>query len=520
MRWNLFARREPAPAPAVRRREPSFKPPRASLRDFQGGVVDMLTSDAPLLTRSGNAAIRPALRVMRSRSRQLAENNDYMREYLRVLVKKVLGHKGIRVAVRAMRDANTVDQVDSDYLEQSFETWAAEGTCTVCGRYSWNDVQQMVLRTAARDGEILVRMVKGFPNRWGFALQLIEADQLDENLNVARGAGYGGIDKPTANEIRMGVERDPWGRVVAYHVFNRHPGDDIGIWQDQTRYMRLDAADTLHVFMPDRVDDARGAPWAWTSLRRLLMMGGYEEAELVAARLGASKGGFFEETVDGEVTGDGSDAAGNIIQDVQPGQFERLPPGVTFKAYDPQHPTAGFGAFMKIMLRGAAAGGGVGYNGIAKDLEGVNYSSLRQGELDDRDFYKLIQDWLVRKLCAPVYTAWLDMGLLKPGALALPPSKRDKFNAAVWHPRGWPWVDPQKDITADAQAINLGVKSRTQVCAESGVDFEDVLRQTRQDLDLAEKYKIPLGTGDPKLMPPAPADDPLAAVPQSGGNNP
>jgi lambda family phage portal protein len=342
--WTSIFRRASAPATTLRERvepsvrsagQPSFRMPRGrggALREFQAGTVDMLTADYPALARSGNAALRPALRVMRSRSRQLSENNDYMREFLRILGKKVLGPKGIRLAVRAMRpDGKTVDQADSDYLSESFATFAKKGTCTVCGRYSWNGVQQLVLRTLARDGEILVRFVRKFPNRWGFALQLLECDVLDEGLNVARGAGYGGIDKPMQNEIRMGVERDPWGRIVAYHILTRHPGDDLGVYQSQTRYERVAAADMLHIFMPDRLDDARGAPWAWTAIRRLLMSGGYEEAELVAARLGASKGGFFTEQVDGELTGDDSDAAGNIIQDVQPGQFERLPPGVDFK---------------------------------------------------------------------------------------------------------------------------------------------------------------------------------------------
>lgn len=514
MGWNPF-RRVAAPAPV--RKDPTLSLIRGrvgggGLREFQAGTVDLLTSDFPLLTKSGNAALRPALRVMRSRSRQLSENNDYMREFLRTVVKKTLGPKGIGHIVRAMRpDGKTVDQTDSDYLADAFTAWGKEGVCTVCGRYSWADVQRLVLTSVVRDGEILVRLVRGFPNKWGFALQLLECDVLDESLNVARGAGYGGIPKPPQNEIRMGVERDPWGKVAAYHVLTRHPGDDLGYVAPYTQYERLDAADTLHIFLPDRVDDARGAPWAWTAIRRLLMAGGYEEAELVAARLGASKGGFFEEEVDGEVTGDAEDAAGNIIQDVQPGEFTRLPKGVKFTAYDPQHPNSGFGNFLKSVLRGACAGLGVSYNGIAKDLEGVNYSSLRQGELDDRDFWKLIQDFMARKLCEPVKESWLDMGLLKPGALNLPPSKRDKFAAFEWRPRGWPWVDPQKDITADAQAINLGVKSRSQVCAERGVDFEDVLRELKHEIELAEQYNVPLGTGDPKLAPPAPADDPLAA---------
>lgn len=507
MGWNPFARAA-APAP---RREPRLRlPSTGALRDFTAGTVDLLTADFPALARSGNASLRPALRTMRARSRQLAENNDYMREFLRTLVKKVLGADGIRLTVRAMRDDKvTVDQADSDYLEAQFAEWAKVGTCTVCGRYSFADVQRLALTSAARDGELLVRIVRGFPNRWGLALQLIESDVLDENLNVAAGAGFGGIDKPLENEIRMGVERDQWGRVAAYHILTRHPGDDLGYRQGGTRYERLPARDVIHFFLPDRIDDARGAPWAWTAIRRLHMTGGYEEAELVAARLGASKGGFYETESGDELTGDGEDGDGNLIHDATPGQFERLPVGVKFKAYDPQHPSGNFGPFMKAILRGAAAGVGMSYNALAKDLEGVNYSSLRQGELDDREQWRLLQGLAINKLCAPVYSAWLDMGLLT-GGIALPPSKRAKFDSAVWHPRGWPWVDPTKDIAADQEAVAMGVKSLTQVCAERGVDFEDVLRERKRELALAKQYGVELVLGKPATPPPAkpaPVDD-------------
>lgn len=516
MRWNPFAR---AAAPvAVRERvEPRSNglPPRRFsapvLRSFAAGQVDMLTADFLGALRSGNAELRPALRTMRGRSRQLAENNDYMREFLRILDKKVLGAEGIRIGWRPMRDdGKTVDQADSDYLKSSFDKWAEAGNCTVCGRYSLVDVERLGLRTMARDGEVLVRLVRGFPNKWALALQLIECDQLDENLNISFGSGQGGVSKRADTEIRMSVERDRWGKVVAYHVMTRNPVDEYAGGGTGARYERVEARDMIHLFSPDRLDDARGAPWAWSAIRRLHMSGGYEEAELVAARLGANKGGFFEEEGDGEVTGDDEDAAGNIIQDSQPGEYHRLPKGVKFKAYDPQHPAANFGAFMKAVLRGASAGLGVGYNSLAKDGEGINFSTQRHFELDDREYWKLIQSGLVGKLLRPITSAWLDMSLLS-GALALPPSKFDKFNAPIFRPRGWGWVDPQKDIGADADAYELGVKSLTQICDERGVDFEDVLRERKRDQELAKQYGVEVGAVKPKGKPPVGGDDPKPA---------
>lgn len=500
MGWNPF-RRPAAPAATIERarQEPRFNLPRSSpaLRSFNAATVDLLTADLPAVIQSGNAALRPALRILRSRSRQLAENNDYAREFLRLLSRKVLGPDGIKLVVRAMRDKTTVDEADSTYLETSFAEWSKKGTCTVCGLHSWADVERLALTSMARDGECLIRLVKGFDgNRFRFALQMIEADALDENLNVARGAGFGGVTMAANSEIRMGVERNPWGRPVAYQILTRHPGDDLGIWTGNVRYTRVPAEEMIHLFVPDRIGDARGAPWIWTAIRRLQMIGGYEEAELVASRLAASKGGFFTEPTGDEMdaVASGTDAQGNLIEEAVPGTYTRLPKGVEFTPFDPQHPGANYAGFIKATLRGACAGMGVAYHSVSKDLSDVNFSSIRQGELDDREQFRMIQRFLIQGLSEQVWDAWLDMGLLS-GALALPPAKRDKFDAANWHPRGWPWVDPTKDIAAEAEAVALGIRSRTQICAERGIDFEDVLRERKREQDLAKQYGVTLSDG-------------------------
>lgn len=516
--WNprTWGPRPTVDLPAMRN-EPKFRVPSVPLskRAFNGAIVDALTADLPAILQSGNASLRPALKVLRSRSRQLAENNDYAKAFLRQLTQKVLGPDGFKLVVRALQPDGTVDKADSDYLEASFLEWAKRGTCTVCGRYSFVEVQRLALTTMARDGEVLIRLVKGWKgNRFGLALQLIEVDQLDENLNIARYAGHGGVQMAADSEVRLGVERNPWGRVVAYHIFTASPVDDISTWQGQYRYQRIPADEMIHLFVPDRLDDSRGAPWMYTAIRRLQMMGGYEEAELVAARLGASKGGFFEEAVGNELdgSGDGKDEDGNIVDNVEPGQFQRLPKGVTFKEYNPQHPTSGFPVFLKAMLRGAAAGVGISYNSWGRDLEGVNYSSMRLGELDEREMWRFVQGLMVDRLLDGVWQPWLDMAMLT-GALRLPPSKRAKFDAATWRPRGWPWVDPQKDIAAESEAVALGIRSLTQICAERGVDFEDVIRERAHENEIAKQYGVEIFIG-----PPRPAPGTMPEQPAGGDN--
>ena len=162
---------------------------------------------------------------------------------------------------------------------------------------------------------------------------------------------------------------------------------------------------------------------------------------------------------------------------------------------------------MKSVLRGAASGLGVTYNGIASDLEGVNFSSMRGGVQDERDEWMILQAWLVESLIDKVFSSFLEQALLT-GAVPLPLRKFDKFNTPVWFPRRWKWVDPDKDSKAAERDINLGVISRTRVAAEQGRDVRDVFEELAAEQKLADEMGVRLG-------------DPLQStgpVPEGGDN--
>jgi capsid protein len=166
--------------------------------------------------------------------------------------------------------------------------------------------------------------------------------------------------------------------------------------------------------------------------------------------------------------------------------------GMDFKAVDFQHPNGAFGDFNKAVLRGVASGLGVSYNTLANDLEGVNYSSIRAGLLDEREEYKTHQSFIIDHLCRPVFFAWLEQALLTD-TLNLPAEKMDKFNAAEFRGRRWQWVDPLKDVQANITSIEAGLKSRRQVVSEMGGDFEDVIDELSEDQSLIAAAGIALG---------------------------
>lgn len=350
------------------------------------------------------------------------------------------------------------------------------------GKMSWLDCQKMFMTNIARDGECLVRFVETKSNPYGFALQFIETDYLDEQYNLRPASKQ--------NEIRMGVEINEFGRPVAYYLLENHPGNTIYGKPASNKHIRVPADELLHLFCPDRAGQTRGFPWMATALTRLKMLDGYEEAELVAARTAASKMGFFTSPDGDGYSGVDTEDYNTPIMEASPGTFEQLPKGMDFKPFDPQHPVSAFADFEKAVLRGIASGLGVSYVSLANNLEGVSYSSIRQGTMEDRDHYKVLQQFMIEHFIDPIYKKWLAMAM-GTGAIPIPITKFDKFaDNLVYRARGWNWVDPQKEINAHVIGLQNGIITMQDIAAHYGRDVEEVFEQIQAEKELADQYGV------------------------------
>jgi capsid protein len=139
----------------------------------------------------------------------------------------------------------------------------------------------------------------------------------------------------------------------------------------------------------------------------------------------------------------------------------------------------------------------VSYHSLANDLEGVNFSSIRSGTIEERDRWAADQRWFIDAFLRPVYLAWLQQALLSgavvlPNGTALPASRLARYNAHEWQGRRWDWVDPRKDMEAKTMAVRAGLVSPQILAAQMGQDFEDVLEQIGQAQQLAERYGVTL----------------------------
>lgn len=461
----------------------------AQQRKFDAGFIDNLTYSFTGSQASINEEIRHGLRLMRARSRDLCFNNDYAKRFIKMVQSNVVGPEGIKLQGRIKQDDGiTSDDLDNKVLERAWRQWGKPENCSVERKLSFNDIERLVIGCVARDGEVLIHLVETPFEGFGLRLGIYSGDYLDEVHNE---------ELPNGNIIIMGVEYDPNGVIVNYHLRKGKIKSYRNVYPERD-YRVIPAEQIIHLHIVDFPDQARGVPWTHTAIRRLNMMGKYEEAELVAAAIGASKMGFYS-SLDGdgptpdEIAGDNyPDDDAELIQKMEPGYIENLPQGTSFTGFDPTHPTTAFDGFMRAILRGASAGLNVAYSGISNDLENVNFSSIRSGVLEERDQWKLIQRWLITHMHQRIYEKWLGYAILR-NRLPFAIYKIDEkmlFENIQWQPRGWDWVDPKKDSDANMQNVKLGVETRQSILSKQGRDFDETLQQLAYEKQAAEKAGV------------------------------
>lgn len=462
-------------------RKKKEKKPRLLQRTYAGAGQNRLLADFFDSQRSADSELRPVIKTLRNRSRELCRNNEYSKRYVNLMKTNVVGSRGFTLQVKATGGDGLLDLNGNKAVEDAFAAWGRCGNCTTDGRMSWIDAQKLAIESLVRDGEVFIIKHRGKDYHDSFALQFIEPDEIDEQKNEKL---------PGGNEIRMGVELDANKRPVAYHKLSYHPGDyDYSQMTGKTKHVRIPADQVIHIFMPLRAGQTRGEPWMTPVMPALKQLGGFREAAVINARIGASKMGFFTSPAgDGFVADDMDNHT--PIMDAEPGTFHQLGQGVQFQSFEPMFPSNEFDDFHRSVLKGIASGLGVSYTSLSNDLEATSYSSIRQGALEERDFYRDIQTFMIEHFVYYVYSAWLDAAM-DMRVFGIGSNQYERFlSASNFNGRAWSWVDPLKEMNAAIVGMKNGVLSIQDVAAQYGKDVEDLFAQIQRDKALAEQFGI------------------------------
>lgn len=440
-----------------------------SQRNFSAAQNTNLTSDWNDIYDTISASQNKGLVRLRGRSRQLIQNDPWAKKYLFMLQKNVVGADGfiLRNAaydlvyddVEKMK-VKLFDKLANTIIQEMFDDWSLPENCDVTGQSSFRELCNIIIKQIPTDGEILIRPVRDKSYKYGYAIQLIEADYLDETFSTVLGSG---------NMVVMGVEITPYCKPVAYWLkkVNLYQQLMYGSYISGER-IRIPAYDEnglvqiKHLFVKETSSQVRGIPWFAPVAIRAKMLSGYEEAVLVDARVSANKnliyeykdGSIGDEISKANIPGtqfatdaDGTEDPSRLIVPSMPGNDVIVPKGMTTKLADYKSPSGKEGEFQKHALRGIASGLNVSYIGLANNYEAVNYTSSRTNLLEERDTWKDLHSWTRDHFLNWNFAELLKMALLTQ-ALNLPPSKFEKFNKPWFQGRAWKWVSPQDEAEA------------------------------------------------------------------------
>lgn len=445
-----------------------------------------------------------------ARSRDLARNHGIASGAFQTLIDNVVG-TGLRLASIPDYRALGKDKTWARDFRRQVETLWREYSCStrpdVTDRQTFAGLTALVARQWFENGEALALPLWLPDGESSFAtrFQLVEADRLSNPEG-----------KPDSDQLRGGIELNPYGAPVAFHIRKSHPGDLLGFASlDRWKWERVPAKTAfgrkrvIHTFYQERVGQNRGKPVLTAILPQFKMFDHYGRTELQAAVVNALVAAFIKTPMDSSDVAAmvGADRAAymadtqNYLVPMKGAAVLQLPPGTEMQPFAPGRPAAQFGPFMEVVARHIGAGLNLPYELLLKDWSKTNYSSARAALLEAWRFFRGRRTLLTDTWITPAYQLWFEEQV-NAGRF---PVTVDEFYAtpaaylrAKWigPPRGW--VDPVKEVQAAKLRMEAGISTLEDECAEQGTDWEEVLeqqaeeRETRLELGLPEPGAVPV----------------------------
>ncbi|MEN5084267.1 phage portal protein [Bosea sp. TWI1241] len=483
---------------------------------------------------AGRAAVAWDRGEVNARVHDLARNDGWASGGVSRVVDSIIG-SGWRCSSTPNADLLGITPDAADEIATRIEAiWTDYATdpsnwCDAARRLPVGGLLALAYRHFMWDGEALgVLRWRRSPAPWRTALQIVDPDRLSNPTG-----------QPDSDVLYQGVELGGWGEPLAYHIGVRHPADHA-ITTSFGRHERIERetawgrAIVLHHFEPERAGEVRGISRLKTVVKKLRMLGRYDEAELQAAVLNATLAAFLKSDFDhkalldslGQM--DSSDLAGSMEAynaarvDYWRDTAIDLPGVKVTSLYTNEdivfpnaaRPAAQFEMFERACLRNIATALGTTYEQLSMDWGQVNYSSARAALLEVwRGFYA--RQWFFgHGFLAPWFAAVLEEAV-DDGRLVLPagaPSFQEARSAwcqARWIGPGRGWVDPMKEAQAAEKRLQTGISTLERESNEQGHDWQENMKQQARENAYARRHGLPLphvNRNPPKPAAGEPAD--------------
>ena len=401
--------------------------------------------------------------------------------------------------------------VSTDVAAKLDAAWAAwTPSAGWDGMTSWADICRGVVNASCLSGDVLI-LWPDVGDGTGPRVDLVDARRINSPADST----------PEVASSRLGVGYDRYGRVMGYYVSTgegastgRREGFRFFPTQRDGRInarlfkrpsvMRPRQSRAVPMFAPAALDLKDLREYRRTEVRRAQMAAKINtiiKTPDPKAITDAFENVEMSETLDG---GGIADLLGRSYGTTPDGSMMVLGMGEDAIVVQPPQVNGGTGDYVESMLRCVASCTSLPFEEAFKLYAKLNFSNARTIRMMSKAVYRDWRDDLESAVCNPTWTVFVQYAWAS-GVLGRIPWSADLL-ACSWAWDEMEYVDPVKEIGANAEAIATGQRSIVDVCAGQGRDALAIMR-AQADFEAAEaEYRKKLGLPPRGAVQAAPAE--------------
>ncbi|WP_334308572.1 phage portal protein [Lachnoanaerobaculum gingivalis] len=448
------------------------------MRSYDAGDYSRGNSNWRVTNQSAEYTDKYSRDNVRARARDLERNSDMMNSVIGAYKRNVIGGGYILQSKTGSDELN-------DIIESAWRKWCKKQNCDVTGTQSFTQMMRMCMKRKKIDGGILIVKRYTSDGFLPFKLQTFEVDELDNSQMTPKIQG---------NKVVGGIELNEYNKPVGYWV-RQYPVDNLAL----TTPVYIEAKDVIFLYTKHRPSQIREMSDMSPTITRIRDANEFMVAVSVKERIAACLSVFIKKTIPTTGIGRGIGVGQGSLHDYQgksitPGMIKELNAGDEIQVVNPAGQATDAASYIKLQQRLVGAGQGISYEATSRDMSESNYSSTRQGIIEDEMTYAEEKEMLTEVMDEIFETFVISLWL--SGNIQIKDfwENKDKYLDHAWIIAPKKWIDPQKEANANKIALNTGQKTFKQIAAEQGKDWKEQIEEIADVLAYAREFGIDMGS--------------------------
>lgn len=434
---------------------------------FAYEAIDQARQHIQQLSVTGGADVElteSALATLRNQARYLGQNNPLVAGILDTEADGVVGDS-INVQARSS------DEGWNQAREQLWSETMVDVPCESTGRFDFAQSVRLAFMSYRRDGDFFIIFRDD-------SVELVEGHQCGTPWGRQLGVAF---------TVTNGVARsNQTGEVLGYYIGR----PNVWGYIEPSGYQQIDAARVAHVFNPRRISYSRGEPVLTSAVTTIDLLGKFENATLWAAHIAAMMGVFRVKKDPSSIRQpytqgnypSGETADGRKVESIQPGQIADLEPGEDIKTVIPNQPSPVYRDFVNLCMMKIGRPLCFPLMLVTLDFAGATFMNARVAYQQAHEHWRMEQRMLKR--LARRWYLWRTQRDIDAGLLGTPPADWQKHEIIF---RGWEYVNPQQESSADEIDLRNATVTRGQILCRRGIDFREFMRQGIRERQIEEQ---------------------------------